>query len=104
MRIILLAMLLTGCITVPVFEKQYECTDKQKDRLPTVVNNCINSSLLNSEYRESSVIDRCHAVGLRSVCNPVKMYKWKSYPFGDDSAAIPCEQAYSVFERWVCDE
>ena len=104
MRIILLAIMLTGCITVPVFEKQYECTDQQKNRLPTVVNNCINSALFNSEYRHSSVIDRCHSVGLRTVCNPVKTYRWKTWPFGDASAAIPCENAVSYVEHWVCDE
>ena len=104
MRIILLAILLTGCVTYPAYEKQYECTDKQKDRLPIIVNNCINSSLLNSEHRGISVIDKCHAVGLRTVCNPVKMYRWKTWPFGDDSAAIPCENAVSYVEHWVCDE
>jgi len=107
MRIILLTMLLSGvtsCVTYPAFEKQYDCTEEQKERLPRVTNGCINSALFNSEYRHESVIDRCHGVALRSTCNPIKMYRWKTWPFGDSSSAIPCEQAYSYVERWVCDE
>jgi len=106
MRIILLAMLLTGvtsCITYPSSVKRYECSEKQKERLEVVVGNCINSTFFNAEYRHESVLDKCYAVGLRTVCSPIQMFQWETFPFGGDSKAIPCTEAFSFAENWACD-
>ena len=104
MKIIFLTIFLTGCITYPSFEKQYECTDEQKLKLPEYVTDCINSALFKNDRRNhGSAIDHCHGVGLRSVCTPIKMFK-QNVLFGPSTAAIPCENANTFAEKWVCDE
>jgi len=104
MRIILLAILLTGCVTYPTAVKRFECNAEEKKRLHRVVTPCLESMFLNAPYRDDEVAEKCHAIALRTVCRPKAFYRWEVFPFGVESSDIPCEQAYSWAERWVCDE
>lgn len=104
LKIIILSLLLTSCVTYPRYVKRYECAPDQKDRLDAVTNLCIKSIALQRQIKMTSLMDKCHAVALKSLCTPEDWFQRVSLPFFSVTADIPCSDAITAYEGYVCDE
>ena len=102
MKIALLAVLLTGCVTYPKYVKKYECTGSQKYRLPQVVLDCIDS-VHNQKQDTRKAADICHAISLKSLCTPRDYFVRVSLPTFQETTEIRCSKAESFLESYICD-
>lgn len=101
-KILFMAIVLTGCVSYPKYRIKYECSVEQKKRLPDVVNNCLRD-LKKQGISENSkqVAASCYDVALKSLCEP-KDYFEKVDFFGNRTAPTPCNFAYSMYESYIC--
>lgn len=102
MRIILLALFLTSCVTYPKYVKKYECTRDQKYRLPEVILDCLESTH-KQKQKTRETIDQCHSVALKAVCTPRDYFVRVALPTFQETTEIRCSKAQSFIENYICD-
>lgn len=101
MKKIIPFFLLCGCVTYPRYVTRYDCNPEQKDKLPDVTIECIDS--VHQQKQREKVIDHCHSVALKTLCTPVAYFQRVAIPTFAVTADIPCTEAETFAESYICD-
>ena len=76
MRILILSLLLTGCITTsvnnePEPKRYYSCNPTMKKMLPSVAQNCFETLIKrDKDYDADEITKACFGYALKAVCSP----------------------------------
>jgi len=100
-KILLLAMMLTSCVTYPRYSTKYECTDLQKRRLASLVGRC-TANMQAGQSTAYQIADACYASSLKAICSPQPYFE-RIDLLGNPSAAIECRFALTEYELNVCE-
>ena len=103
MKILVLALLLTGCVTFPRHYTRYECTPKAFADMARYTDTCIQSTARTTDKRAdmSRYITQCRENAMAILCERKSYFKRHSIPFGP-SAELPCSKAITAAEHFVC--
>ena len=76
MKILLLSLLVTGCITTSIDRKNHGhkyflCTPAMKKMMPSVAQNCFETmSKREKNYDADEITKACYEYALKAVCSP----------------------------------
>jgi len=95
MKALLLAILLTGCVTSKYITR-YECDDKYRKFILTSSNRCIDSA-------GPLKIEECRSNAMKVMCTPRAYFKRSIFPMpGGETVEKPCSEASTLQEWWIC--
>ena len=102
MRILLLALMLTGCVTFPRHYTRYQCTGKFEE-IAKYTDTCIASTAQTTDKKADMerYITQCRVNAMAILCDRVSYFKRNSIPFGP-STELPCSKASTAAEHFVC--
>jgi len=94
MKALLLAVLLTGCVTSK-YVTRYECDDKYRKFIATTSVRCIDSA-------GAKAIDECRSNAMKVMCKPKAYFKRSLWPIPGETVEKPCSEASTLAEWWIC--
>lgn len=101
MKIIFLSFLFVGCVGIPKYVERYECTEKQKEKLPVIFTQCVRG-LESQKFKPADKTKACYDHALMSVCNKKAGFRHRDF-LGRDLAPIDCREAITTWEIFVCE-
>jgi len=103
MKVVVLAFLLSNCVSIPSYTTRYVC-DKSLDvreKLAHATDTCIRSSAVSGAKELKRYITQCRANAMSIYCKRKAYFKRWTFPYGE-SVELPCSEAQSAAEFYVC--
>jgi len=100
-KIILSCLFVTGCVGIPKYVERYECSEKQKEKLPTIFTQCVRG-LDSQKFKPADKTKACYDYALMSSCSKKASFQHRDF-LGRGLAPLDCREAMTSWELFVCE-